>query len=99
MNWGRILAASAVISAASLMDVWSFHSQQWAARLPDHFFWRARGVLVASTGIGLEPVVSTPRPITWRASKPLAFLAWARASLMDFSRPKRWSAGFWRARL
>ena len=53
-----------VIAAASSAPVWSFHSQAWAARFACHFGSSASGRFCASTGIGVEPVVSTPMPIT-----------------------------------
>jgi len=48
-----------------------------------------KGTLRASTGIGLEPVVSTPTPITWVASKPRVFFAAASAARTLASSPKR----------
>ena len=55
--------------AASRQLVWSFHSQHCAARRSPQPV-SASGRLSASTGIGLEPVVSTPMPITRPAAKP-----------------------------
>src|SRR4051812_10521611 len=89
MNCGRCSAASSVICAASRQLVWSFHSQHWASRFLAHFFEEARGTLLASTGIGLEPVVSTPRPMIFRASNPRVFFAAASAPRTLFSKPKR----------
>ena len=56
--------------AASRQPVWSFHSQHCAARLSLHFPSSASGRFARSTGIGLDPVVSTPMPTTFAASKP-----------------------------
>src|SRR5208283_4780879 len=64
MNCGRNLAATSVMRAASRQLVWSFQSQHCAAGFPRHFGSRASGRFLRSTGIGLEPVVSTPMPMT-----------------------------------
>jgi 2-polyprenyl-3-methyl-5-hydroxy-6-metoxy-1,4-benzoquinol methylase len=59
-----------------------------AEHIPERYADILCQTLAASTGMGPEPVVSTPRPTTRAASKPLLFFAWARASLMDFSKPR-----------
>src|ERR1700679_459647 len=56
MYWGRMRAATCVMRAASLHDVWSFQSQHCAARLRRHRACIASGRLRRSTGMGLEPV-------------------------------------------
>jgi len=89
MNCGRCAAASSVILAASRQLVWSFQSQHWAARFLAHFLFRASGTLCLSTGIGLDPVVSTPMPTTADAEKPLTFFAWARAPFTLFSKTEK----------
>ena len=48
--------------AASRQLVWSFQSQHCALRLRFHLACIARGTFLRSTGIGLDPVVSTPIP-------------------------------------
>src|SRR5258705_13619885 len=50
---GRIFIASAVISAASAMPVWSFQSHAIAAGLLANFFCNASGWTFASTGSGV----------------------------------------------
>ena len=84
---GACSAAIRVMAAASSAPVWSFQSQAWAARFALHFGSRASGRPFASTGIGVEPVVSTPRPITSAREKPGCFSAAARAPFTEASRP------------
>src|SRR3954453_12801793 len=60
---GAWLAAASVIATASAAEVWSFHSHAWAARLPVHGGSIASGRALASSGSGVDPVVSTPIPI------------------------------------
>ena len=79
MYSGRIRAATSVMRAASRQLVWSFQSQHWAARSRRHFRWRASGRLRRSTGIGLDPVVSTPMPATLPAENPRVRVAAASA--------------------
>src|SRR3982750_3064714 len=70
---GACAFAISVIAAASAADVWSFHSHACAARLLCHFGDAASGRAGASSGIGVDPVVSTPVPITRsRANDPSA---------------------------
>ena len=54
----------------SAAAVWSFHSQAWAARSSLKWRCRASGVPCSSTGIGVEPVVSTPMPTMLSGRKP-----------------------------
>ena len=71
--WAR---AVSVIAAASAADVWSFQSHACAARLFCHFGSSASGRACASTGSGVDPVVSAPMPITRsraNAGIPLGF--------------------------
>ena len=56
--------ARSVIAAASAGRVWSFQSQACAARLSRQRGSSASGRAGASTGSGVDPVVSTPMPIT-----------------------------------
>ena len=79
MYSGRIRAATSVIRAASRQLVWSFQSQHCAAGLRFHLRWSARGRFSRSTGIGLEPVVSTPIPTIPAAEKPRLLPAAATA--------------------
>src|SRR5262249_259944 len=89
MYCGRCLAASSVMRAASRWLVWSFQGQHCACRFFFHCLASASGTFLASTGIGLEPVVSTPRPTIFFASKPRFFFAAASALRTLFSRPTR----------
>jgi hypothetical protein len=59
-----------VISSASATAEWSFQSQAWAASVSAHSAFNASGRAWASTGSGVEPVVSTPIPITREREKP-----------------------------
>src|SRR5207342_955643 len=61
---GAWAPAVSVIAAASAAPVWSFHSHACDARLPDQRGSIASGRACPSTGSGVEPVVSTPIPIT-----------------------------------
>ena len=72
---GACCFAIAVIAAASSAAVWSFHSHACAARLPSNRGSIASGRAFASIGSGVEPVVSTPMPITRSREKPGAFAA------------------------
>jgi len=77
-----------VISAASAWLVWSFQSQAQALGLSLNSSSMLSGVPLLSTGIGVEPVVSTPMPIIWLSSKPLVFFfASAIAALTVTSMP------------
>src|SRR5258706_16243544 len=80
MNFGRCCAATSVMRAASRTLVWSFQSQHWALRFFLHFLSSASGRFVASTGSGLEPVVSTPMPTILSAENPPFFFAAASAA-------------------
>ena len=85
MYSGRCLAASSVMRAASCQEVWSFQSQHCAAGFFFHFGKDARARLEESTGIGLEPVVSTPRPIIVAGVKALFFFAAAASAPVTHS--------------
>ena len=61
---GAWAAAISVMRAASSADVWSFQSHACAARLLFHRGSHASGCASASTGSGVDPVVSTPMPTT-----------------------------------
>ena len=65
------------------MLVWSFHSQAWAARLLRKAGFMASGMPWASTGSGVEPVVSTPTPTTSSTAKSGSRRAMATASSTD----------------
>ena len=81
--------AVSVMAAASSAAVWSFHSHACAASESRQRGSRASGRLPASTGSGVEPVVSTPIPMTrWRA-KPACVSACANAPRTDAVRPTR----------
>ena len=86
---GACSAAIRVIAAASAAPVWSFHSHAWAASTPAHFGSRPSALLCASTGIGVEPVVSTPMPITRSAENSASRAASAIAPLTDARSPSR----------
>jgi hypothetical protein len=58
--------------AASRHEVWSFQSQHCAARLRLHFGRIASGTFALSTGMGLDPVESTPMPTVLDAENPRA---------------------------
>ncbi len=75
------------MAAASSAPVWSFHSQAWAARFACHLGSSASGRFSRSTGIGVEPVVSTPMPITACRENPGSASAAASAAATDRSRP------------
>ena len=84
---GACSRASAVISAASAAAEWSFQSQACAASVSAHAPWSASGRALASTGSGVEPVVSTPIPMTRAREKPGWRSASARAPLIDAPSP------------
>ncbi len=86
---GACAAAIRVMAAASSAPVWSFHSHAWAASTPAHFGSSASGRLWPSTGMGVEPVVSTPMPITRSAEKSASRAASAIAPLTDARSPSR----------
>ena len=67
---GACCPAVSVMRSASSAAVWSFHNHAWAAGLASHLGSRASGRQRASTGIGVEPVVSTPMPTTRSREKP-----------------------------
>src|SRR5690606_18672513 len=89
MRCGRCCAASFVIRAASRQLVWSFHSQHCASRFFAHLRFKASGTFRASTGIGLEPVESTPMPTTFFTSKPFCLRAARSAPFTLASSPWR----------
>ena len=57
------------MAVASRQLVWSFHSQHCAAGLERHVGSVPSARFPASTGSGLDPVESTPMPITFAAEK------------------------------
>ena len=73
---GACRRAVSVMAAASSAAVWSFQSHACAAGCFFQRLSRASGRQAASTGMGVEPVVSTPMPMTRSAAKP--FLALRR---------------------
>ncbi len=86
---GACPAAIRVIAAASSAPVWSFHSHAWAASTPAHFGSRPSARLCASTGIGVEPVVSTPMPMMRSAENAPSRAASAMAPRTDTRSPSR----------
>ncbi len=86
-RWGACSAAAAVMAAAFGAEVWSFQSQACAAGSSLHASDMARGRAFASTGRGVEPVVSTPMPMTRSREKPSADSARARAARVASRRP------------
>lgn len=77
-----------MICVASAKLVWSFQSQACAFGLSLNSSIWLKGVPVLSTGNGVEPVVSTPIPMIWLASKLLSsFFALAIAPFTVTSIP------------
>ena len=84
---GACALAIAVIATASAADVWSFHSQACAARLSFHRGSMASGRACASTGSGVDPVVSTPMPTTRSRENPGSVSASVSAPITDTRSP------------
>ncbi len=76
-----------MIWAASACDVWSFQSQAWAARFSLNSLRMASGIPSRPTGMGVEPVVSTPIPTIPSAEKPGRFFAAVSAPRTDLKNP------------
>ena len=63
----------AVVEGATENTVWSFHKTNIACGFSSKPGVKARGVPVLSTATGVEPVVSTAKPLTAAAALPPAF--------------------------
>ena len=72
--------------AASLMAGVVFPQPALSVEVFSHFGSNASGLFFASTGMGLEPVVSTPIPTRVSGEKP-DFFACSIAPRTLFSRP------------
>ncbi len=77
------------MSAASACDVWSFHSHAIAAGSFAKAFFIASGSPAASTGIGVQPVVSTPMPTMSAPVMPFDFFAARSAAFVTATIPSR----------
>ena len=86
---GRSARATSVIRSASAYAVWSFQSHTCAAIRSRKRSCKPNGLPAASTGIGVEPVVSTPIPITHDGWKPSRSTASASAARTLCSSPSR----------
>lgn len=83
-----ISRAASVIASASAYAVWSFHSQAYAFGLSLNLRSNERGIPSLPTGIGVEPVVSTPIPATFSGLNfRSAFEAFFSASETDVKKP------------
>ena len=86
---GRFSRARRVIASASAVLVWSFQSQHCALGSSRKRGSSASGTLAASTGIGQEPVASTPMPTTCPGSNPGVSPARRSAPFTAASSPTR----------